>query len=990
MYIKNFFRLAEWEINDLLSVVVTLLTIYFFCIFSKIAGLDLSILEGLVGFIIILFIPGTLFLRIIKFDSLKNNLELILYTLGLSLVIIMLLGFTLNILFPYVGIHNPMSSGIYITAMNFLIILMSYLAYLKDDGSYKTPLIDSKSFKSNSGIFLILLPFISIIGSYLMTNYQINLFSIILISLICIIGLMVGFQRVLSPKIYPLAILCISLALLFHKSLISNYIWGWDISFEYYMAQGVIQNGYWFMDFPNNYNSMLSVVVLAPALSYYSGLNMVWVLKIIYPFIFAFLPVGLYFTFKKQTTAPIAFLSVFFFISLFTYYTEMLSVVRQMIAEYFLVLILLLMVSRSLNTSKRSVLAVLFSISVVFSHYGLSYILLFIMLFSMFILVLENPLKFARFLSIELIPQKLVSGSKTFKNNLKNQNNKIANSISLKNNYNINNSSNRVKSEYMVFKKVEPEEKPQNFTSIWKKNRANIKFIQQKREHEDFVESTNSKRVDSNGSDRYRISNIINPIFKLPGNIIYEVKNCRIEKKLFSVGKILVFMAYLIAWQTYYSGSVVLNSNGNQPKPSPGMSLASRIRRKIRSIRTQGMSYQLRNFQNYQIKIPKIDRPPINTSPLKRPRFNKPKIQIPGLKIPELKKPGFNLPKIKITSINRPKIKFGSYNNLMSRLNKHGKDNSHHLFNGTLVMLFITFLFTWYIYTSSSSAMISILNVGNDIFKNIINLMDPNASQGLSLVLAQQKSFFRDIHKYLYLTSQFFVFLGLIAVILNQTHLKFQKEFKTLALAAFVLLVAGILVPFLASQMNTSRLLHIALILLAPFLVVGIFFGLKILRKKIKWLKPSFSLKLVSIYLIIFLLMDSGLAYQFAPHEEEISISLSTTYDFPKFNDRELQSAKWLKNEFGEKGIYADKHRSCVLRSIYPDCEEVPPYLDLVQSDYYIYFGTINIQKNGLYIYKMTGANVIQEIGYSNPVKLINDRPKIYDNGGSIIYGRSG
>lgn len=603
----------------------------------------------------------------------------------------------------------------------------------------------------------------------------------------------------------------------------------------------------------------------------------------------------------------------------------------------------------------------------------------------MFILVLENPLKLIRFLSIELIPQKLVSGSKTFKNNLKPQNNKITNSISLKNNSNVNNGSNRVKSEYMVFKKVEPEEENKKLVRIWKKNRANIKFIQQKREHEDFIESINSKRIDSNGSMRYLISNIINPIFKLPGNIIYEVKNYRIEKKIFLVGKILVFMAYLTAWQTYNSGSGLLNSNGNQTKKTTqGMSIGSRIRRKIRSIRTQGITYQLRNFQNYQIKIPEINMPPINTSPLKRPRFNKPKIQIP-----QIKKPRLNLPKIKKQSINRPKIKFGSYNNLMSRLNKHGKDNSHHLFNGTLVMLFITFLFTWYIYTSSSSAMISILNVGNDIFKNIINLMDPNASQGLSLVLAQQKSFFRDLHKYLYLTSQFFVFLGLIAVILNQTHLKFQKEFKTLAMAAFILLVAGILVPFLASQMNTSRLLHIALILLAPLLVVGIFFGLKILRKRIKWLKPSFSLKLVSIYLVIFLLMDSGLAYQFAPHEEEISISLSTTYDFPKFNDRELQSAKWLKNEFGEKGIYADKHRSCVLRSIYPDCEEVPPYLDLVQSDYYIYFGTINIQKNGLYIYKMTGANVIQEIGYSNPVKLINDRPKIYDNGGSIIYGRS-
>lgn len=986
MQIRNVFRLAQWEIKDLLELVVTLLTIYFFCIFLKIAGLDLSIIESLVGFIIILFIPGTLFLRIIKFDSLKNSMEMILYALGISLVIIMLLGFALNILFPYVGVDNPMSRGVYITALNFLIILMSYLAYLMDDGSYETPLIDSKSLKNNSGIFLLLLPFISIIGSYLMNNYQINLFSMILISLICIISLMVGFQKGLSLKIYPLAILCISLALLFHKSLISNYIWGWDISFEYYMAQGVIQNGYWFMNFPNNYNSMLSVVVLAPALSHYTGLNMVWVLKIIYPFIFAFLPVGLYFVFKKQTTAPIAFLSVFFFISLFTYYTEMLSVVRQMVAEFFLVLILLLMVSSNLNTAKRSVLAVLFSISIVFSHYGLSYIFLFIILFSMFILVLENPLRFLRFLSIELIPQKLFSVLKSYKTNIKKLNNKISNLRGLKDNSNPNNGLNPVKSKYMVFKIIDPDVDDQNLTGIWKTNKPHINPIMNPKQNLHEKNSTYSGKTDSSGSVyRRRIINKVNYIFNLPGNIIYEIKNYRIEKKMFYLGKILVFMAYLVAWQTYNSGSGVLNySNTKKANKSPRKSPRNRIKRKIRSIRTQGFRFQLSNFKNYHVEFPEINIPTINTSPLKWQFFRKPDIPIP-----KINKPSISLPKIKTPAINRPKLNLGNYNDLISRLNKHGKDNSHHLFNGTLVMLFITFLFTWYIYTSSSSAMISLLNVGNDIFKNIINLMDPNASQGLSLVLAQQKSFFRDIHKYLYLTSQFFIFLGLIAVIFNQTHLKFQKEFKTLAMAAFVLLVAGILVPFLASQMNTSRLLHIALILLAPLLVVGIFFGLKILRKKIKWLKPSFSLKLVSIYLVIFLLMDSGLAYQFAPHEEEISISLSTTYDFPKFNDRELQSAKWLKNEFGEKGIYADKHRSCVLRSIYPDCEEVPPYSDLVRSDYYIYFGTINIQKNGLYIYKMTGANVIQEIGYSNPLKLINDRPKIYDNGGSIIYGRS-
>ncbi len=932
MYIKNFFRLTQWETTDLLGAVVFLLTIYFFCIFSESAGFDLPIISNLVGVVIILFIPGTLFLRIIKFDVMKNSLELMLYTLGVSLVLIMSLGFAINTLLPFVGMEQPINQSILITSLSSLIILMSYIIYLKDNDSYKTPLIELKSLISNSGIFLILLPFISIIGAYLMNYYQINLFFMVLIFLICLVALMVGFQKVLSPKMYPLAILCISLALLFHRSLISTYIWGWDLNLEYYLAQNVIQNGYWFMDFPDTYNSMLSVIMLAPSLYFYTGINLVWIFKIVYPFIFAFLPVGLYFIFKKQTNPPIAFLSVFFFISLFTFYTEMLAVARQMIAELFLVLIILLMVSKGMNMAKRSLLAILFSISLIFSHYSLSYILLFLIICSMLIIILEDQLKYIRFLVLELIPQKIFSIIPRVNNSKIHENSKIGNLTGLNH------------------KKV----------------------------------TSNKQKLQDNSKFKYKLLKRIQPIYMFPREFISQIKAYGIDKKIFFAGKILVIITYLMAGKSHNSDpSTLRHQNGETNQSSPGTSRLSRIRRKIQSIKTGGLSYSLRNSQN---PIPEIKRPCMDMPHFNKPQIPRPKIENPVKKLPKIEKPSLNRPEI-VPTINRTKTKLGGHNSLTSRINKHKRDNSHLLFNGTLLLLFITFLFTWYIYTSSSSAMISLLNVGNDIFKNIINLMDPNASQGLNLVLAQQKSFLRSIHKYIYLSSQFFVALGLLALILNQTHLKFQKEFKSLALAAFVLLVAGVVVPFLASQLNTSRLLHISLIFLAPFLVIGIFFGLKFVRKYVKFIKPSFSLKFVSIYLVIFLLMDFGLAYEFVPHEESISISLSTTYDFPRFNDRELQSAKWLKNKYNEKGIYADKHRSAVLRSIYPYTEEVPPYSDLVEKDYYLYFGTTNIQKNGLYIYKMSGANIIQEIGYVNPSKLIDNRAKIYDNGGSFIYG---
>lgn len=988
MHIKNFFRLPEWEIHDLLAVVVTLLTIYFVCIFTEMLGLELNIIKNFVSFFIILFIPGILFLRIIKFDSLENNLETVLYSLGLSLVILMTLGFAMNVLYPFVGINNPLSGGIFITTLNVLIMLMCFVVYLLDDNSYKTPLMDLKFFTSNQAIFLMILPFLSVIGAYFMNYYHSNIFFMILIPLICFTGLMVAFQKYLTHKYYPMAVLCISLALLFHNSLISNYIWGWDISFEYFMSQNIINSGYWFMNIPNNYNSMLSVVIIAPAMSDYIGLNLVWVLKIIYPFIFAFLPVALYFAFKKQTNPPVAFLSVFFFVSLFTFYTEMLAVVRQIVAEVFLGMVILLMVSSNLNNSKRSALAILFSLSIVISHYGLAYILLFAMLFSMIILVMENQLKFVRTFIMKLISKVFPIKIIPFRGS---NNEKEVNAV--------NNWIHVNKNE------IDSPDRTAKFENF--KNKLNWIL--------------------------FPFTHLFKLTLKAPGNLFFQIKHNRINRKIFYLGRFLFLISFLTAWQTYSSpGNLKMHSfeDARNRKMVNELNLVSKLRIKIIKAK-----YSLRNMEldNFALKNRDVSHNRINDSIGSRNRLKSNQIvlnsemsELPMIEtetvsktqdvppVPKkdhiktiqrsfrvIQKHTVNKISLKGLNFSRPNINF-NFNffkalksrltmkkSLSVRIKKHKIDSTGQIFNGTMILLFATFLLTWYIYTSSSSAMISILNIGNDIVKNILSMMDPNASQGLSLVLTQQKSLFRDFHKYLYLSSQFFVFLGLIALIFHQTNLKFTREFKALALGAFLLLVGGIVVPFLASQMNTSRMLHIALIFLAPFLIIGIFFALKIIRRYLNRPNPSYSLKLVGIYLVIFLLMDSGMAYVFVPHEDGISISFSNAYDFPKFNDQELQSAKWLKSEFGEKGIYADKHRSCVLRSIFPACEEVPPYLDLVKPNFYVYFGTINIQK-GLYIYKMTGANVIQEIGYTNPSKIVDNRPKIYDNGGSVIYGRSG
>ena len=199
----------------------------------------------------------------------------------------------------------------------------------------------------------------------------------LVIALIAVIPILIGFDRVIPEALYPLAVLSISISLLLHTSLISPYLWGYDIHYETFLANLVIDNEFWDSMSPGNVNAMLSVVLLAPMYSYITGLDLTWVFKIVYPLIFALVPLGLYHVFRRQVGAKSAFLACFFFVSFIIFYAEMASLARQEIAELFFVLLLMIMVARNIPKRTNFTLFAIFGASLVVSHYGTSYIYLF-------------------------------------------------------------------------------------------------------------------------------------------------------------------------------------------------------------------------------------------------------------------------------------------------------------------------------------------------------------------------------------------------------------------------------------------------------------------------------------------------------------------------------------------------------------------------------------------------------------------------------------
>ncbi len=411
MAANNALRLSDWDIRRSFVLILSLLLAFWGSIFLDTFGLSLPLLRQLTGFLLLTFVPGILILRILRIHHL-GAVRTTVYAAGLSLTALMFTGFFMNIAYPFFGIFRPFALWPLATTISILIGLLCLLAWFRNwdftipvstnlhrtlhpragdrgQNSFISTSINLHNIFSRPILALSLLPFGAIAGTYLMNSYGINTIQMILLLIIALVPVAIVYTRFIPEKYYPYAIFSLAITLLYHTALISTHIWGWDIQYEYYLTNLVIQNSIWDTATYDNCNAMLSLMTLAPTYSILLGIGVEWVFKVIYPLFLALVPLGLYEVFRKQTNEKISFLACFFFMSIFVYYTEMISLARQEVAELFLVLILLSMIDRGLSNHQRSVLLLTFAVSLIVSHYGLSYIFMILLIIALVIIVVE-------------------------------------------------------------------------------------------------------------------------------------------------------------------------------------------------------------------------------------------------------------------------------------------------------------------------------------------------------------------------------------------------------------------------------------------------------------------------------------------------------------------------------------------------------------------------------------------------------------------------
>lgn len=341
-----------------------------------------SFFRPIVGFFYLTFVPGFLIFRTLKLKS-CNSTETLIYSVGLSISFLMFTGALINALYPLLGIQKPISEMPLTFTFSVITLLLCVIFFLYNK-NYSIS-FEVKRFFCPHVFFSVLLPVLSIVGSQLLRFYESNITLLILLLIISLAPILVALNRLEDERKYPLIVLAISIALLYHNMLINPVK-----LYENELAGVVAKNGYWSPSADTAQSSLLAVTMILPI---YSSLCKVSVLSsffVIYPLIYSITPLILYLSYTSLTNNKNAFLSSFLFMCFFSFYNILAFNVRTGIAELFLAFLLLLLVSTNISPVKKSFLFMIFAFSLITSHYATSYIFMFALIFAFLMILLLN------------------------------------------------------------------------------------------------------------------------------------------------------------------------------------------------------------------------------------------------------------------------------------------------------------------------------------------------------------------------------------------------------------------------------------------------------------------------------------------------------------------------------------------------------------------------------------------------------------------------
>ncbi|MFC1920719.1 DUF2206 domain-containing protein [Chloroflexota bacterium] len=357
--------------------------------------LDIPVLQQLLGFLYIAFLPGFLLLRILRLENIGLTVKTLL-VVGLSAAFFMIFGLIINSVSLGIGFNKPISPVPLVISFDILILGLVILAHLRQKG--KSFILSGFHLQTTEKIFLIvpfLFPTLSILGTRLLNSHDNNSLTVLfLITIIAYIILLAIFRNRVTAKIYPIIIYSVSLSLLLMLPMRSNHIvFGADTGREYYFFLATLQNMHWKVWEDSIVNTCLSITILPSIYQLFTDLHPDIVFKFFVCFLFSFTPLVVYLFAERYVSPFLAFLAAFFYITQPVFlYTA--AEVRINVCVFFIAMQLLTIFHKDIDLLSSKILFFVFLTATIFSYYAGSYISLILIVLAWIVaLFFRNILK---------------------------------------------------------------------------------------------------------------------------------------------------------------------------------------------------------------------------------------------------------------------------------------------------------------------------------------------------------------------------------------------------------------------------------------------------------------------------------------------------------------------------------------------------------------------------------------------------------------------
>ncbi|TKX85908.1 DUF2206 domain-containing protein [Halorubrum sp. SS5] len=362
--------------GDLVLVVGFLLCSYTVTVLSGWQGNSMVPIRPFLGFILLTFGPGSLLLGTIGMDF--DRPESIIYIVASSLGLLMVAGFVYNSLylaFPSFLFKTFSAPGLMIIL--FVLLGTVSILFLRSDNDPALPAVTVSKAATPLTLFAATLPITSIAGTLIMNNQTENGFLIALFVLIAFVPIfLINGDYTKEQNMF--VIYCVSLSLVLQTTLHGSITIPFN-PIEFYHVNVAYENLYWNVNFATNKNAMLHFSILHPIYDHVLGIRPVLGFRTLYPLWFSLLGPAVYLTYDSYFPQGTSLLATFLLMFSFIYFFRLSKLTRTGAAVFFVSVYFLYLVDSYNDKRRTSILALLALFSTVVSHYGITPLVLFIL-----------------------------------------------------------------------------------------------------------------------------------------------------------------------------------------------------------------------------------------------------------------------------------------------------------------------------------------------------------------------------------------------------------------------------------------------------------------------------------------------------------------------------------------------------------------------------------------------------------------------------------